>query len=282
MPKIHPTAIVHGSAQLGQDVEIGPYCMVESDVQIGPGTVLREHVIVRRYTTLGAGNFVDTFCVLGGEPQDFKFDPQTVSYLRIGDGNVFRENVTISRATGQGNATVVGNKTYWMGGTHAGHNVTVCDQVIFANHCGMAGYVTIGPRAVLSGHVVIHQFCWLGELAVCQGGTALGMHIPPYTMCGDGVNHVIGLNVVGLRRATDISDADRQQIREAFHLTYRSGLNRKQALEAMDAHTEWGPAAGKFRDFVRKVYQAAKPYNRGLCTLGSSKQSRIRQRDETD
>jgi UDP-N-acetylglucosamine acyltransferase len=274
--------MVHPSAQLAEDVEIGPYCLIEADVQIGPGTVVRDHAVVRRYTSLGKGNFVDAFVVLGGEPQDLKFSPQTVSYLRIGDENVFREGVTISRATGEGNATIVGHRTYWMTGAHAGHNAVIGDQAILTNHCAVAGHVTLGPRVILSINAAVHQFCWIGELVMCQGNAGLSMHVPPYVMCADGINHVIGLNVVGLRRAPDITELDRRQIRQAFELTYRRRLSRQQALEAMDAHTDWGKAADKFRQFVRKVFGAAKPYNRGLCTLGSAKQMQIQERSELD
>lgn len=282
MPKIHPTATVDPRAQLDDNAEIGPYCLVEADVSIGAGTVLRDHVVVRRYTTLGKGNFVDAFVALGGEPQDLKFDPKTVSSLRIGDDNIFREGVTISRATGEGLATVVGNKTYWMVGAHAGHNAVIEDQVILINHCAVGGHATIGRRAILSAHAGVHQFCWVGELVMLQGNAGLSMHAPPYVMVADGVNHVVGLNVVGMRRAADLGDLDRRQIREAFRLIYRSGLGRQAALEAMDAHKEWGQAAGKFREFVRRVHTAVKPFNRGLCTLGSSKQVQIHEQAETD
>ena len=120
MSKIHPTAIVDPRAKIAPEVEIGPYSIVGPDVTIGAGSVLREHVVVRRYTELGEGNFVDSNVVLGGEPQDLRWDAETVRYLRIGDGNVFREGVTISRASIAGQATVVGNRTYWMGLSHAG------------------------------------------------------------------------------------------------------------------------------------------------------------------
>ncbi|MHC4983945.1 MAG: acyl-ACP--UDP-N-acetylglucosamine O-acyltransferase, partial [Planctomycetota bacterium] len=139
MPKVHPTAIVHDDAKLADDVEVGPHCVIESDVEIATGCRLREHVIVRRYTTVGMRNLIDAFCVLGGEPQDLKFDPATVSYLRIGDDNVFREGVTISRATGEGNVTVVGNKTYWMALTHAGHNTIIEDEAILINGAAVGG-----------------------------------------------------------------------------------------------------------------------------------------------
>ncbi|MCK5113998.1 MAG: acyl-[acyl-carrier-protein]--UDP-N-acetylglucosamine O-acyltransferase, partial [Phycisphaerae bacterium] len=120
MSKIHATAVVDETAKLGDDVEIGAYAIIEGNVEIGAGTVVRPHALIRRYTIMGEGNYVDSFASLGGEPQDYKFDPNEVSYLRIGDKNIFREGVTISRATGTGEATVVGNGTYWMANSHAG------------------------------------------------------------------------------------------------------------------------------------------------------------------
>ena len=263
MPKVHSTAIVHPSAQLADDVEIGPYCLVEADVAIGPRCLLRSHVIIRRYTTMGSDNTVDAGSVLGGEPQDLKFDPATVSCVKIGDRNVFREGVTISRATQPGGATVVGNRTYWMTCAHAGHDSTIEDDAILTNGSALAGHTTLGRRAILSAHVAVHQFCWVGEMVMGRGNAGTTMHVPPYVIFAD-MNQVAGLNVVGLRRAKDLTDQDRAQIKQAYHITYRQGLPMTKALERMDACTDWGPAAAKFRDFLRRVLEAKKPYKRGL------------------
>ena len=273
MPKVHPTAIVHPKAQLADDVEVGPYCVIESDVAVGAGTVLRESVVIRRFTTLGEGNFVDAFSVLGGEPQDLKFDHNCTTYLRIGDGNTFREGVTISRATGEGNSTVIGNKTYWMAGAHAGHNVTIADEVILVNGAAVGGYVTIGRRVILSNYVGIHQFCRIGELAMGQGHAAVTMHVPPYTIFF-GASSLASLNLVGLQRAPYLTDEDRRQIKEAFRLLYRSKLKPAEALEKLDAIKDWGEAADKFRRFVRDALSAKKPYDRGLAPLVSHSRSR--------
>ena len=267
MPKIHPTAVVDASAELADDVEIGAYAIVEADVKIGLGTRLASHAVVRRYTSLGQGNFVDSFAVLGGLPQDLKFSPQTVSYLRIGDANVFREGVTISRATGEGNATTVGSRTYWMTCAHAGHNATVEDDVILVNSAAIGGHATVMRGAILSAHVAVHQFCWVGERVMTQGNGGISTHVPPYSLIAFGMNRLVGLNIVGLRRAKDISDQDRDQIKQAFRLLYRSGLTPSQALKEMDARADWGPAAGKYRDFIRQVLSAPKPFNRPLPSL---------------
>ena len=266
MPKIHPTATVHPTAVLSDDVEIGAYSIVEADVVIGPGTVLRDHTILRRYTTIGQNNIVDTHAVLGGVPQDLKFNPRTVSYLRVGDDNVFREGVTISRATGEGKATIVGNRTYWMTAAHAGHDAVVEDDAILVNGAALAGHAVLGRGAILSAHVAVHQFCWVGERAMGQGNSATSMHIPPFTLFA-GANRVVSLNVVGMRRSKEITREDRRQVQEAFDLTYRNSLIVSDALQAMDERTEWGWAAARFRDFVRRVISARPPYNRGLCPL---------------
>jgi len=258
---------VDPGARLGEDVEVGAYSIVEADVEIGDGTVLRPHAMVRRYTTMGTGNCVDPHAVLGGEPQDYKFDVESKTYLQIGNNNVFREGVTISRATGEGNATVIGNGNYMMVGSHIGHNAVVRDRVIFVNCAAAAGHSHIGSGAILSAYSAIHQFCWMGDMVMMQGGTIMTMHVPPYVIAANPINAVAGLNVVGLRRAEHISSEDRAQIKDAFQLTYRSGLTPTKALEEMDARTDWGEAADKFRQFIRRVVTAEGGDRRGLCPM---------------
>lgn len=238
--------------------------MIESAVKIGAGTVLRPHCVIRRYTIMGSGNYVDSYCSLGGDPQDLKFDPSTRSRLYVGDQNVFREGVTISRATGEGAQTEVGNNTFWMANSHAGHNARIKDEVILTNGALVAGHATLESGSILAGNALVHQFCWIGRKVMMQGGSRVGMHVPPYVICS-GRNNVVALNSVGLRRSKHIGPEDRRQIKEAFNLTYRSAMSPRRALEAMDRCTDWGEAAGHFREFVRRVLQAEAPYQRGLC-----------------
>ncbi len=264
MPKIHPTATVDADARLADDTEVGPGCVIEPGVVIGPGCRLREHVVVRRGTTLGSGNIVDAFCVFGGEPQDLKFDPADETYLIIGDDNVFREGVTISRATTPGNATRIGSRTYWMVGSHAGHDATVHDECILINGSAVGGHATVGRAAILSGNVLIHQYTWIGERVMTQGISGYSAHLPPFTM-GTAINGVVGLNTVGLRRAPDVTAEDRKQVKEAYRLLYRSGLSLEAALAEMDAREDWGAPAGRFREFIRAVVTAEPPYKRPLA-----------------
>ena len=264
MPHIHPTAVVDSSAILGENVEIGAGAIVEADVQIGDGSIIRPHAVIRRFTTMGTENYVESFAVLGGEPQDYKFDPATISYLKIGDRNKFREGVTVHRATTEGGATTIGNENFMMVNTHVGHDSTVHDRVVFINGSVVAGHCTIHSGAILPANGGIHQFCWVGEKVMFQGGSYTTMHMPPYVICID-INNVVALNKVGIKRDPNISDEDGRQIKEAFKMTYLSNLSPVQALEEMEKCTEWGKPAGLFRDFIRRVTKAEKPFARGLA-----------------
>lgn len=261
---IHPTAIIDPTAQLGDDIEVGPYAIIEGDTVIGNGCVIRPHAVIRRYTIMGDRNFVDSGVVIAGDPQDLKFDRDMVSYVRIGNDNTFKEYVTINRATVDGGATVVGDNNYWMCYGHAGHDVTVCNNVIVAPNCQIGGHSTIHDGAILPANGNIHQFCWIGRKVMFQGGAQTSMHLPPYVIVAD-VNNVVGLNAVGLKRDPNISAEDITQIKEAFSITYRQGHNKAEVLHRLDACKDWGDAADEFRQFVHKVTQAQRPYNRGLC-----------------
>jgi UDP-N-acetylglucosamine acyltransferase len=275
MAKVHPTAVVHAEAILADDVGIGPFAVIEDKVEIGSGCIICSHAIVRKYTTLGLNNFVDSFAVLGGDPQDLKFNKGTVSYLEIGNNNTFREGVTISRATGEGEKTIVGNNTLWMSNSHAGHNSIIHDKVILVNGSLVAGHCTIGKGAILPANGAVHQFCWVGENAMFQGGTFVSMHVPPFVICS-GLNNVVALNSVGLRRRLDITDEDRRQVKEAFRITYRSGNSLRQALTEFEKIKDWGVAAKSFKDFLKKVVKAEPPFNRGLCSHISRTEKRRR------
>jgi UDP-N-acetylglucosamine acyltransferase len=271
MPRIHPTAIVDPAAKLADDVEVGPYAIVEPDVEIGPGCVLRANSIVRRYTTMGRNNIVDSFTVIGGEPQDLKFDPATPSYVRIGDGNVFREHCTVSRATGQGSSTTIGDRCYLMTGAHVGHEAVLGNDCVLVNRAALAGHSRIADQVILSAHVSVHQFTWVGRGVMSQGNSIMVMHVPPFCLTA-GTGQVVSLNLVGLRRSADLTREDRKQIREAFDIFYRSGLPTNKALERMKT-CEWNGAASEFRDFVREALEAAPPYRRGIAPLRSRRRS---------
>lgn len=255
---IHPTAIVHPSAQLAERIEIGPGAIVEAGARIGPDCVIQAHAFIGGHVVLGAGNLVGYGAILGADPQDFAFRPEIPSEVRIGDRNRLREYCTIHRGTAEGSATVIGDDCFLMGGTHLAHNVRLGNRVITANNVLLGGHVLVEDGVFIGGGCVFHQHMRIGRLAICQGASAFSKDIPPFTLAAER-NTVAGLNVIGLRRA-GLDSTRRQEIKSAFNLLYRTGHNTSQALAAA-AEREWAPEARAFWDFIA----AAK--KRGICAL---------------
>nr|MDQ6939946.1 acyl-ACP--UDP-N-acetylglucosamine O-acyltransferase [Verrucomicrobiota bacterium] len=148
-----------------------------------------------------------------------------------------------------------------MAGAHVGHNCRVGNGVIIANNCLLAGYVEIEDRAFIGGGTTFHQFMRVGRLVMAQGSSAFSKDIPPFLLAAER-NYVFGVNVLGLRRA-GFSAAERDEIRRAFKLLYRSGLNTRQALEKAET-TEFNASGREFFEFVKKAKRGILPYKHGV------------------
>jgi UDP-N-acetylglucosamine acyltransferase len=262
---IHPTAIIDPEATLGSQVAVGPHVVIEGAVQIGDGCEIQAHAVITGRVIMGGGNVIGYGAVIGGDPQDFAFRPELPSAVHIGDGNRIREYCTIHRGSKENTATVVGDGCYLMAGAHVGHNVRLGDRVVIANNALLGGYVQVEEGVFIGGGCVFHQFIRVGRLSICQGASAFSKDIPPYTMAA-GRNGVAGLNIVGLRRA-GFSPEQRAEIKEAFALLYRRGLNVTQAL-GVARERAWGAEARACLEFVG----AGK--KRGYCELLTTRKNR--------
>ena len=251
---IHPTAIVHPKAKLDSTVRVGPYAVIDEGVELGADCVVGPHVYLTGLTTIGAHNQFHAGCVIGDAPQDLKYDG-TPTRVRIGERNVFREHVTVHRSTKPDAETIIGSDNFFMANAHVAHNCAVGDHVILANGALLGGYAVVQDRAFISGNCLVHQFCRVGALAMMQGGSAISMDVPPFTMVSR-INVICGLNVVGLRRAGFTAE-QRMQLKQLYHLLFRSGKNLRDAV--VEASSKFTTAPGKtLLDFVAEA-------RRGVC-----------------
>jgi UDP-N-acetylglucosamine acyltransferase len=231
LPLIHPLAAVNPAAEIADDVEIGPFCIVEAGASIGPRTVMESHAVVKSNTTVGAENIIGHGVVLGAAPQDRRYAGEP-TYLRIGDRNVFREYVTIHRATGEGLSTIVGDDNYIMAYSHLGHNDVIGNFVTIANSCAVAGSVTIEDMVTIGGMVGIHQFCRVGKVAMIGGFTKVTRDVPPYMLVEGPDQEIRDINAIGLRRI-GVTPPTRLALHKACKLLFKSQLGLTNALETV-------------------------------------------------
>jgi len=245
--KIHPTAIVDAGAEIAAEVEIGPYSIVGAGAVIGENCVIESHVVIEGSVKMGTGNVIGHGTVIGSFPQDLTFQAQTKSGIEMGDGNVIREHCTVHRSAKESGVTILGDKNFLMAGTHVGHDSRIGSGVVIANNSLLGGHVRIDDGAFVGGGSRFHQGIRIGRLVMAEG--RFTKNLPPFLSAAK--NQVYGMNVIGLRRA-GFSQAERDEVKRAFKLLYKSGLNTKQALEKV-AEAEFGPIGREFFDFVTEA-----------------------------
>lgn len=236
--KIHSTAIIEDGASLGENVEVGPYCLVGKHVEIGDGCVLRSHVNLEGYTQLGSGNVLFPFCSVGAPPQDLKYQGEK-TWLRIGEKNVIRESVTIQPGTVQGGGeTRIGKGNLFMAYSHVAHDCVIGDGNILANGVQLSGHVIIDNGAVLGGLCGIHQFCRIGDLAMLGGGSMVVKDVPPFAMGQGDHCSFRGFNTVGMRRK-GMKKAEIEMVKLAYrHLVYQPKATIQESINSLRQELE--------------------------------------------
>lgn len=252
---IAPTARVHPDAEIGPQVHIADFCIVEADVSIGAFTRLEPYVYVKRWTTLGQHNEISAHTVLGTDPLDKNFTGER-SYLIIGNQNRIREHYTISRGTQPESKTIVGNGNYIMTSGHIAHNSTVGSNTVIASCALVAGHVDIEDQAFISGGVVIHQYSKIGRLAMIGGNTRVNSDLPPYFLYSDFNVAAKGLNIVGLRRA-GFTLSQVSALKQAYKLLFRAGLKLEDALERIETEVP--------TEHTLHVVRFVRASKRGIC-----------------
>jgi len=246
--RIHPTAIVSPAAQLGDGVEVGPWAVIGESCVLGDECVLSPRAVLERNVTLGDGVRIGIGSVIGGDPQDLKFQGEETC-VEIGDGTVVREYATINRGTAESLKTTVGRNCFIMTYVHLAHDCHLGNGVIISNGTQLAGHVTIEDRATISGLCAIHQFVKVGAFSFIGGASRVPQDIPPYLKAVGNPIKLYGLNSVGLQRA-NFEPAVLRELKRAYRLFFRSELNVSQAMERANAELEMFPEVRHFLSFV--------------------------------
>lgn len=258
--KIHSNAVVESGAQLGADVEIGPFCFVGAGVVLGAGTRLHHHASVEGDTVLGEQCEVFPYACIGGKTQDLKFNGGRPG-VRIGDRNVFREYVTVHAATSDGDVTRIGSHNTFLATTHIAHDCVLGSHIVMSNGAVLAGHVVVEDHVVIGGYGGVHQFCRLGAYAMLSATAKLVQDLPPFCIADGTPAEVRAINKVGLER-NGFSAERLDRVKAIYRTLYRDGLNRTQALEKLAAHADAGS------DEFRRMLEFARSSSRGLAPGG--------------
>ena len=225
---IHPSAMVSSKAELGSDVSIGPFAIVQDDVIIGSGTQIGSHALVAEGTRIGEECVIHHGAVVGTIPQDLKFGGEKTT-LEIGDRTVIREYATVNRGTKHSMKTVVGSDCMLMAYSHVAHDCVVGNRVIMANGASLGGHIVVEDWVILSAFVGVHQFARLGQHCFVGALYRVPKDVPPFMLAVGDPLRPVGLNIEGLRRR-GFTPETIAALKRAHRLLFRSQLNTSQAI----------------------------------------------------
>lgn len=234
---VHPQAIVDASAQLADDVKVGPWTYIGPDVVIDSGTEIMSHVVIKGPTRIGKNNRIFQFSSVGEECQDKKYAGEPTELI-IGDNNVIRESCTIHRGTVQDTGvTQIGSNNLLMAYVHVAHDCILGNNLILANAATLAGHVHVDDWAILGGGTMVHQFCHIGTHSMCAGGSIVLRDVPAYVMASGQSASAHGLNTEGMKRR-GFSPELISTLKKAYKIVYRQGLTLQQAIDKIEDELE--------------------------------------------
>ncbi|KAL4374679.1 probable acyl-[acyl-carrier-protein]--UDP-N-acetylglucosamine O-acyltransferase, mitochondrial isoform X1 [Arachis hypogaea] len=286
---IHPTAIVHPNALIGQGVSIGPFCTVSPSAKLGNGCQLHpgSHIFGNTYigdncmmmagaivgddypgcTVIGNNNIIGHHAVIGVKCQDLKYKLEDECFLEIGDNNDIREHTSIHRSSKSTNKTVIGDCNLIMGSCHIAHDCKIGNNNILANNTLLAGHVVVEDYVHTAGATVVHQFCHLGSFSFLGGGSVVSQDVPKYTMVAGERAELRGLNLVGLTRR-GFSTAEIRSLKAAYRKIFmRADANAgsfEDRLAEVEQHEEL-TCVPAVRAMLQSIRNSFVEDRRGIC-----------------
>ncbi len=181
---VHSTALIDGSAKIGEGTSIGPYAIIGADAEIGRNCRIAAHVVVERGVRIGDGTSVGpgatlSHCLIGRDcqlhagvrignrgfgfvldPEDFVDMPQ-LGRVVVEDRVEVGANSTIDR--GAGPDTVIGAGSKIDNLVQIGHNVQIGRGCVVVAQAGIAGSTQLGDHVMLAGQSGVADHLHLGE-----------------------------------------------------------------------------------------------------------------------
>ena len=245
---IHKTAIIAETSNIEDNVEIGPYSIIGPKVKVASNTKIHSHVSIVGDTYIGKGNEIFPFASIGTPPQDLKYKGEKNSII-IGDNNKFREYVNINPGTEQGGGvTKIGNNNLLMVYCHVAHDCNVSNNIVLANNVQVGGHVVIQDNAIVGGSCAIHQFSRIGESSMVGGMTGVLSDIIPFGLSIGNRNNLVGLNLIGLRRAK-VSNENIKILQEAYNIIFKSE-NFRSNIDNLNSEIKNNQFVNKIINFI--------------------------------
>lgn len=248
MSVIANNSVVEDGAKLADDVRVGAFCYIGSQVRVADGCVIHDHVSLLGRTRLEAGTEVFPMAVIGTAALDAT--GRGCNQVLIGPGNEIREHVTIY--AGEDEPTQIGRDNLVMIGAQIGSGALVGDQNILVNFTQVGRGARIEDYVRTSGFTCIEPGVRVGDYTFTAAYADIDRDAPPFAMVQGAPFRVRGVNSHNLKRC-GFSETDIRALKSAFREIFNgSGLRAdKTAVARLLAQPELNGHVRRLIDTVR-------------------------------
>jgi len=202
---IHPTAIIDETAKIGENVNIGPFCLIGKRSVIDDNTYIAERVSISEDCMIGKNCIIESGVVIeysqledsvkvssnsvlgktgfGFVPNDYKTALMPhIGGLLVGEGTFIGAGCTIDR--GLIDDTIIGKSVMIDNQVHIGHNCIIEDLCILAGQVGLSGSVYLEKNVIMGGDVSIKDNVTIGENSIIAGASKVFKSFPKNSVIG--------------------------------------------------------------------------------------------------
>lgn len=251
--KVHPSSVLSPDVELAEDVEIGPYCIIQGKVKIGKGTFIEGQVTIgsrHGVVEIGENNRISPGAVIGGPPQDHTYKGEPTKLL-IGNNNTFREFSTVNIATSKyDGVTEIGNNNYFMAYTHVGHDCKIGNNVTIANDSHLGGHCEIEDGVTIGGVCAFNQFTKVGKGAFVAGSSVVNKDILPFSRAEGKWAKIRATNKIGLARK-GVPREEIANVHKAIRIILMGSSTIEEGLIRIQNECKSSPNIEYFVNFIK-------------------------------
>jgi UDP-N-acetylglucosamine acyltransferase len=231
-------ASVDPRAELADDVQVGPFCVIGPDVRIGQGTRLVSHVCISGAVTIGEFNTIGPFAAIGEVPQDVSYRGAPTR-VEIGDCNLLGPGVTVHRASEKEDGTTrIGSRNTLLASAHVAHDCQLGDEITIAEGTMLGGHVHVEDHARFARSVAVIHYVTIGAYGFVGMKSKVNQDIPRYMRVDGNPSKVRRVNATVLRQA-GFHEVAIEALTEAWRLIFVAKMRLQQAVEVLRAHDQF-------------------------------------------
>ena len=169
--RIGDRVVIYPGVYIGKGVQIGSDSMIYPQVSIRQGVIIGNKVVIHNGTVVGSDGF--GYEMLNGTHHKI---PQLGTVV-IEDDVEIGANVTIDRA--RFDKTLIGRGTKIDNLVQIAHNVVIGPNSIIVSQTGISGSVTVGKNVILAGQVGVAGHVTIGDNSIVGGQSGITKDLPP-------------------------------------------------------------------------------------------------------